>query len=626
MYLTPTDKHWVIDIETDDLDATGIWVACVRNIVTKEERTLVGHEEIRSFIKARPDVYWITHNGIEFDIPTCERLLKLNVPVTRIIDTFVLSMLYMPTLEGGHSLKEWAKRVGMEKIEFDDFSKYSEEMATYCLQDARITAEVFLRLSRRMRDLGFTEVGCSIEHRAWAIIRQQRRNGFYFDVKRAGLLFAEIRALQEHLKEKIYERFPPVLTCVGQFRNAYKRDGQFTANYLKHEARYPKLEIDGDGGYRVFDWVEFNLGSPPQRTEKLLALGWKPKEFTPITKKGGGGNPKATDGGELVPSLLQFVEESGIEEVRLIAQWMALQGRANALGNWIDLYNDKTGCIHGNLWLASSLRYRHDNPNTANIPSVRLREVVAPDGTKEEHPIRGIEGYFTYEARDLWTHRGRNGERKLVGVDAKGIQLRCLAHYLDDPDFTAAILAKDPHAANRDAWGFTPDATGRRLAKTILYAIVMGAGDGRIASEAGISVKEAKAAKKLLFDRVPGLPALIKRLKSEFDKTGRITLCDGSKVAMKRDYTVVPYLLQGDESRIMKLAMIYIDKDVREQNLDVLKVGDIHDEHQYDCAINDIDRFIDLCRGCFKRAGEFFKYKVPMDCDAKVGETWAETH
>jgi DNA polymerase I len=616
LYLTPSDKHWVIDIETDDLNATVIWVACVRNVVTKEEHRLVGHEQIKAFVNERPDCYWVTHNGIEFDIPTINRLLALKVPVTRIIDTFVLSMLYMPTLEGGHSLDAWAKRVGMEKFNFNDWSKYSEEMAVYCLQDTRITAEVFLRLSRRMQQIGFTEVGCSIEHRAWAIIRQQKRNGFYFDVKRAGTLFAEIRAEQERLKEKIYERFPPVLTCIREFRNAYKADGNFTANYLKHQARYPKLEFTGDGGYRVFDWVEFNLGSPAQRIEKLTALGWKPREFTKETPKGGGGNPKATDGGELVPSLLEFVEESGIEEVRLIAQWMALQGRANAVGNWIDLYNDKTGCIHGNLWLASSLRYRHDKPNTANIPSVRVDD--------NEQPIRGIEGYYTYEARDLWTHRP--GNRKLVGVDGKAMQMRNLAHWLDDEAFTAAVLAKDPHSVNRDNWGLSPDNAGRRLAKTLYYAIVMGAGDARVASEAKISLAEAKAAKKMVFDKVPGFPKLLKMLKDEHTKTGRITLIDGSKVVIKFPHTVIPYLLQGDESRIMKLAAIYIAAGVEQKKLDVLKVGDIHDEHQYDAYEPHIPEFIELCKACFKRAGEFFKYRVPMDCDSKVGDTWAETH
>jgi DNA polymerase I len=618
VYLTATDKHWAIDIETDSLDATVIWVACVCNIISKEEHTLVGHDEIREFVNARQDAYWVTHNGIEFDVPTLNRLLGTRIQTNKVIDTFVLSMLFQPTLEGGHSLEAWARRVGMEKFDFNDWSKYSEEMATYCLQDTRITAEVYLRLTARMRVVGFTEVGASIEHRAWACIKQQKRNGFAFDVKRASQLFAQIRDDQEKLKERIYERFPPQLLPIRDYKQAFKRDGGRTAAYERHVELYPKVELLEDGGYRVFDWVEFNLGSPPQRTEKLLALGWKPREFTPVTDKGGGGNPKATDGGELVPSLQEFVEESGIEEVKLIAQWMALQGRTNAIGNWIDLYNDKTGCIHGNLWLAQSLRYRHDNPNTANIPSVRL--------DKSDNPIRGIEGYYTYEARDLWTHRGKNGERKLVGVDAKGIQLRVLAHYLNDEEFTKAILAEDPHAYNRDAWGLEPGAAGRRLAKTLLYAIVMGAGDGRIASEGGISLSEAKAAKKQLFDRVPGLPTLIKNLKREFRQTGRITLCDGSKVTMKRDYTVVPYLLQGDESRIMKLAMIYIDAAVKKEGLDVLKVGDIHDEHQYDVSVGDVTPFTVLCDRCFRRAGEFFKYRLPVECDVKVGETWAETH
>lgn len=613
MYLQATKNHWAIDIETDDLDATVIWVACVHNIITREEHRLVGHEQIRSFIQEHPEAIWVTHNGIKFDCPTLIRLLGVGIPIKKIVDTYVLSMLYMPILEGGHGLKEWAKRVGMEKIEFDDWSKYSEEMAHYCLQDVRITAEVFLRLTKRMRDVGFTEVGCSIEHLAWSIIERQRSNGFYFKFEEAHKLFAHLRAEQERLKERIYERFPPELLEVKRFALSRKRNGEFSSNYLRHQQTYPRVEELEDGGYRCFDWVEFNLGSPAQRIEKLVALGWEPVERTKPSKTHPEGQPKATDGGELVPSLARFAEESGVEEVALIAQWMAIQGRANAIGNWLDLYNEKTGCIHGNLWLASSLRYRHDKPNTANIPAVR----VSKDGTV----LKGQAGYYTYEARDLWTHRGGK-ERKLVGVDAKGIQLRVLAHYLDDKAFTEAILSKDPHTANQARLGLA----SRALTKTITYATLMGAGDARIASEADVPLKEAKAAKKLFFEQIPGLPKLINKLKREYKETGRITLCDGSKVAMKSDHTAIPYLLQGDESRIMKLAMIYIDAAIRKEGLDVLKVGDIHDEHQYDVHINSIDRFIVICSNSFRRAGEFFKYRLPIECDSKVGETWAETH
>jgi hypothetical protein len=46
----------------------------------------------------------------------------------------------------------------------------------------------------------------------------------------------------------------------------------------------------------------------------------------------------------------------------------------------------------------------------------------------------------------------------------------------------------------------------------------MGAGDGRIASEANVSLSEARSAKKKFFDQVPGLPKLIKRLQKNFDR------------------------------------------------------------------------------------------------------------
>lgn len=613
MYLTPTKNHWVIDIETDDLNASIIWVACVRHILTKEERTLVGHEAIREFIIDRPDAYWITHNGMGFDVPTLNRLLGVRIPPEKVIDTLLLSMVYCPHLPGGHKLGEWAKRVGMEKIDYHDFTHYNADMATYCMVDVRITAEVWLRLTKRMRNVGFTEVGVNIEHIAWHLIQKQRANGFAFRFAEAHQLYAELRNIQDDLQKRIYEKFPPRLLPVRTFAKSRKINGEPTADFERHQQVYHRLEVHPDGSYTAYDWVDFNIGSPPQRIEKLLELGWVPVERTKPSVKFPDGQPKVTDGGQLVPSLVAFVEESGIEEVALIARWLTVFGRANAIADWLNNYNPKTGAIHGDLWLAGTLRYRSSKPNTQNIPAVRT--------TKDGHPLRGSEGDWTYEARDLWVHRG-GSSRKLVGVDAKGIQLRVLAHYLNDPQFTEAILSEDPHEANKQRMGLA----SRALTKTITYATLMGAGDPRIAAEAKVPLEEAKAAKKSFFDQVPTLPALIKRLKQELKRTGRIKLCDGTPVIVTSPHMVIPYLLQGDESRIMKLAMIYINRMVEKENLDVLKVGDIHDEHQYDVLIEHIDRFSDICLVCFKKAGRFFKYNLPIECEPKVGETWAETH
>jgi DNA polymerase-1 len=89
---------------------------------------------------------------------------------------------------------------------------------------------------------------------------------------------------------------------------------------------------------------------------------------------------------------------------------------------------------------------------------------------------------------------------------------------------------------------------------------------------------------------------------------------------------VIPYLLQGDESRIMKQAGIYLDEEIRRHKLDAHKVGDIHDEWQFVVATSSVDKFVELALGVFPRTGNSFEYNVPIEGDAKVGKTWAETH
>ena len=591
-----------------------MWVLCAINIGTGEEVTLTDPNNIREWINVQltNGCTFVGHNLISFDVPVLNRLLGTRIAVTRVVDTFILSMLYSPGLAGGHSLEAWGKRLGLPKTEFNDWSKLSDDMVRYCLNDCRVNVRLFVRLSDRMRQVGFSERSCELEHRAWSIIQRQRKAGFQLDVPRAHELYAEIREVERQLKDEIYEQWPPTLAVVKEFASARRKDGSYSANYQRHVEQYPKLELLDSGGYQAYDYVEFKLGSPQQRVAKLLELGWKPREFTPVTEKGGGGNPQVTRKGNLVPSLVEFLEANPNAAASKLAEWIAINARGNMVSTWIDVADEK-GLIHGNLWLAGSLRYRHDKPNTANIPAVRVGQ--------DKKPLRARSGVYTYEARDLWTTRDTKS-RRLVGVDAKGIQLRILAHYLNNETFSANILKEDPHAANQASMGLPT----RALTKTITYATLMGAGDAKIAGEAKISLAEAKDAKQLFFEQVPELPALIKRLKTELSRSGRIKLCDGARVIVPSDHMVIPYLLQGDESRIMKQAMIYVDEIVRRERIDAIKVGDIHDEWQTDVLEGDVERFIRSCGVAFPDAGRSFDYRVPIECDAKVGLTWAETH
>lgn len=613
MYLTPTDQHWIIDIETDGLDPTRVWVMCAKNVETEEEITCGTYEEIQRFFEQRGQGVFVGHNIIGFDAPVLNRLLGCRIGVSRLVDTFVLSSLYSPSIQGGHSLAAWGERLGFPKQEHDEWDRYSDAMRDRCIQDVEITWQLYTRLIKRMKEVGFTEQGAALQHRGWAIIKKQQKNGFAFNLEAAHHLLVELRQKERELKERIHVRFPPEERLIATYRKANTKSGEPSAGFKRHADQFNRLEVLDDGSYEAYGDVDFNLGSPSQRVEKLLELGWVPLEFTSPSKTHPEGQPKATENGELSPSLRMFAEEKGIEEVKLIAQWIAVNARGNAVGNWMDLYDHGTGCIHGNLRLANTLRYRHDKPNTANIPRVREGE----DGK----PLMGEDGWWTYEARDLWITRDHLS-RRLVGVDAKGIQLRVLAHYLDDKEFTNAILSDDPHTANQKRLGLAT----RSLTKTIIYATLMGAGDGRIAREAGVSFAEARSAKRKFFQQVPGLPKLIERLQGELARTGRITLCDGSRILVSSAHMVIPYLLQGDESRIMTQASIYVDEEVRREKLDALKVGDIHDEWQNDVLASHVYQFGRICKDAFGKAGRTFNYNLPIECEIKEGLTWAETH
>lgn len=605
-----TDKHWVWDLETNGLQPDTIWCLGAINVTTGEEVVRKGHDEIRSWLVDRvaDNSILVGHNIIAYDTFWANRILGTSVGVGRLVDTQVMSLCYSPSLAGGHSLAEWGIRLKHPKGEFNDFSALTDEMVGYCLNDCRLTRLVYLSLIDRLRSVRYSELSLDIEHRAWLLIQNQRRAGFPFNQVEANILYAKLRGIENDIRDELYVYYPPKLCLLHTFSRAYRKDGTRSANYLRHLNEYEKLEDTPEGGYRAYGYVAFNIGSPDQRVERLLELGWvpAPDERTPT------GRPRPTIKGHLVPSLQRFVDANARPEPALIARWMDINARANMINTWIEAYDDRDGRIHGSLWMANTLRYTHASPNTANIPAVRH----GPEG-----PLRDQEGVFTYESRDLWTCSDLN-RRRLVGVDAKGIQLRVLAHYLNNPAFTEALLAGDPHTYNQSIGGFA----SRAIAKTFLYAYLLGAGDAKVGQIIGDTQVAGKVVKAKFINNFPGLLELMKDLERQIERTSRITLCDGAQVIVDQPHARLGYLLQGDESRIMKKAAILVAQEIYRQGWDAVKVGDIHDEHQYDVALTDIEAFKEYLPIAFAKAGEFFNYRLPIECSINEGLTWATTH
>ena len=609
---------YVIDIEADSLTPSVIWVMCWRELLTGEIGELIGVDEITEWLDSNPDALFIGHNILGYDGPAINRLCNSSVILSakNCIDTLVLSTLYSPSLDGGHSLDAWGERLGELKTQFNDWSKLSEDMIDYCHQDVKVTARLFVRLIKTMDRIGFEEGSIWIQHNITEVIKWQHKNGFNFNIQGAVALLSQLRQKEAELVDEVREIFPAKRTLVAR-RRAFKKDGHPTVQYIKDKARYICTGVDREGYYEAFEDVEFNLGSPKQRVDKLLSLGWRPRTFTKT------GNPKPFDKGDLSPCLADFLEENPVPQVRLIATWMAINGRANMVNTWIEEYNDDTGCIHGKIFVADTLRFRHQAPNTANIPSVRADK-------RTGLPLRGEAGLFTYESRDLWT--AREG-RVLVGTDASGLELRMLAHYLNRPDFTDQVVNGVPHQYNADLAGVT-----RSEAKTLIYAILYGASGAKIGKTMGFPVfkrvsrsgfkfevsPEGDALKELFLEKL-GAQELVQECQHE-QKRGRLSLCDGSWVVCSSPHKALNYKLQGGGARVMALGSILLEKDIRRLELDSLKGGDIHDEWQYDVRREHGEQHGHAAVQALRKSGEYLRLNVPLDGESKIGLTWAETH
>jgi DNA polymerase-1 len=278
-----------MDIETDAIDATRIWVICAKDIDTGETEQFlnVSHieEEKQRFIEYCADVdCFVFHNGIGFDVPVINSLLgETVIDPCKVLDTLIVSRLVDYTLDGkGHSLKAWGRRLGDLKLDFKDFSALTEEMIFYCHQDVNVTVLLYNTLKPVINDPTWDEaIRC--EHEIQMLCEEMTDNGFYFDQNQAETLLDEIELRMLELTDAFQEDFPPQLQEVNRIKYRRKADGSLFSNVTKAHEQYEKTVVDWSSQppeLVCYNYIEFNPGSPKQRIERLWEAGWQPYEKT----------------------------------------------------------------------------------------------------------------------------------------------------------------------------------------------------------------------------------------------------------------------------------------------------------------------------------------------------------
>ena len=580
----------VFDIETDGLDATVIHVLVAKELGVKGNYIIRGPKAFAKF--AEGVTHWIAQNGIGFDIPVVEKLWGYKIPLAKTTDTLVLSRLFDPQRKGGHSLKAWGERLGDFKTDFDDWSHYSEEMKNYCKQDVHVTELLYNELMREGK--AFSQASINLEHMVHSIMCEQEANGFELDIDKAQEIYTVCLKEANRIEADIKEFMVPIAVPVKEVNVKYTKAGSIYSNQLLEGQN-----VQGD--YTKITWQEFNLDSPVQINKRLDREGWKP------TIK--------TDGGDfykICPENLATIPDTAPQAVKGLKAWKILKTRWKLAQEWLEK-SQGDGRVHGQVITTGAVTHRaaHRGPNMANIPSV-------PHG--KEGILWKMEGMYAAECRQVF----KVPEGKLlVGTDAAGIQLRVLAHYMNDPVYTEQVIDGDIHTFNMEALGrYCKD---RPTAKTFIYAFLLGAGVGKIAEILECNGGQANKSMQNFYDTLPTL----KRLKSEASRAasmGWMKGLDGRILKIGSDHLALSVYLQGGETVIMRLANVFWQKQAKKEGINFKQCAWVHDEWQTEVDADQAERLGEIQVQSIKDAGTFFKLNCPMDGEAKIGKNWLETH
>ena len=572
----------VFDIETDDLKATKVHCIVAQDVDTKEFYKFPPDklEEGYNFLQSADKL--IGHNIIGFDIPMVEKFSDVKL-THKVVDTLVLSRLFNPIREGGHSLESWGYRLNLPKIEFEDYTEYSTSMLNYCTRDVQLNTLVFEKLKRESK--GFSQQSVALEQAVARILKQQETDGFLFDDKKAELLLAELREKMNTIEEEVHEVFKPKLVNIKEVTPKLKQDGTLSKQGLTDEEYQERLYTDDITPFTRRKIQEFNLGSRKQIGEYLIEFGWKPKKFTPT------GQPIVDE------KTLANIKE--IPEARLIAKYLLLQKRIAQIDSWFEAQQEDSR-VHGFVIPNGTItgRMAHRSPNMAQVPNVK-----SPFGN---------------ECRACWIVKEGY---KLIGIDASSLELRILAHYMNDKEFTNEIINGDIHTFNQKLAGLE----SRDQAKTFIYALIYGAGDRKLGSVVGGSAKEGARLRQHFFDNKPTFKALGDKVRRSATKKYLKGL-DGRKIFVRHPHAALNTLLQGGGAIAMKRALAILDSLIKLQTLDAKFVANIHDEWQMEVREDLVDFVGQLAVDCIQTAGNYYNLLCPLDGEYKVGDNWSETH
>lgn len=633
----------------------------------------------------------IGHNVISYDIPALAYLYGFSFPKEKVLDTLVMSRLIYSNVKdldvsamkrgklpgrlfGSQSLEAWGYRTGTMKDEYEGdptitceklrkekkWSEWNQSMDDYCVQDVKATRALFDLLVADPHYFGADfEPSCfavKLEHQISWVMTQQERNGFPFDEKGAGALYATLASRRQELLEKLVKTFgswwapkggtSPFLhprTGMPLKKYAMVKYPKTGSLFLKDGKTLSKTPYYAGQPYTPIELIQFNPGSRDHIAKVLMENGWEPTEFTetgkPVVDEESLGTIRVDD-----PK-----KQAAIE---LITEYMLVVKRLGQLAEgdnaWLKLVH-ADGRIHGSINPNGAItgRATHSFPNIAQVPSAGA--------------LYGPESRALFGAKH-WRHTWPQAVQ--VGTDASGLELRCLGHFMarfDEGAYIDVLLNGDIHWLNVQSLGLVPKGTARdksshihdgfrNNAKTFIYAFLYGAGDAKIGEITGGGKEAGKKLKANFMEATPAIADLRESIEVTLVESAKwvagkqqvkwkrkwLKGMDGRKLHVRSPHSALNTLLQSAGALACKLwavetvRILEEEKGLKQGTLkddDFMLCAWVHDELQFIARTPEIAKVIEEASAAgMKFAGEFFKFRCPLETDSKVGDSWLECH
>ncbi|MDP8100650.1 DNA polymerase I [Phocoenobacter atlanticus] len=376
------------------------------------------------------------------------------------------------------------------------------------------------------------------------------------------------------------------------------------------------LEQSGEISARLIELEEqvhneagevFNLASPKQLQEILFN-----KLNLPVIKKTPKGVPSTNEEvletlanmGHIVPKLI--IEHRGLSKLK-----------STYTDKLPQMINPTTGRIHTSYHQAVTAtgRLSSSDPNLQNIP-IRNEE-----GRRIRKAFIAREGYV------------------ILAADYSQVELRIMAHLSNDQGMIAAFAeGKDIHKATASEIFGVPldEVTGeqRRSAKAINFGLIYGMSAFGLSNQLGISRGDAQQYMDLYFKRYPNVQQFMLDIKQKASEQGYVETLLGRRLYLPEiqssnqmrkkaaERVAINAPMQGTAADIIKVAMISIDKQIRDCD-DILMIMQVHDELVFEVKADRVEHYSKLIKAEMEKA---FELKVPLIADVGVGGNWDEAH